>query len=349
MTDWRTIRQLHSRRQRRPAQSLALAAALVLLALAMAACSGGSSDPVPPAEGQPTSDGPLSPPARPLRLEDVSFRLVGPIQSSLPIGIDIEEHPTSWFVVDVRNERLYAIEQATISTNGHGPAVRAVGWLPNDALFVTTGEANYRVTLDGEVFASGPLLVQPRDRDERLSAGGDWYARREGGSFGAILVGRTGEAPAYRLTNGWTEWIYWLPAWSPRGSRLAFTGNVCIGWDLFVFNPELGELQVLNDIGAGHQNLNDFAWHPNGASIAVNAFPIWLPPVPGAIRLIDVDTRVAQDVAVLETSGWLEPHGWSPSGDHLLIFYSGGGGFCEEAGLPGVPTPEATRLEVLQD
>ena len=322
----------------------AVVAGIALLVWGLVRTSGDGDG-----NGQLASDGALSPPAQPLRPEDVPFEIVGPFDANLPISQDIVENIGSWFVLDVQNQELYIIGRRDSTADRRGPTVRAVGWLPDDALFVHTEERDYRATLTGEIFASGPFLVTPRDRNERLSADGEWYARHEGGQYGAILVGRPDEDPSYRLTNGWTDWGAGPPAWSPQGSTLAFTGSLCLGWDLFVFDPEEAQLRVLSEVGTQNQLFLDFVWHPDGRTLAVNMFPSISLGLPASIGLIDAETGARQQAVELSMSGWLDPLGWSPSGDYLLIQFIGGGGACEDVGTGGVPTPEETRLEILTD
>ena len=58
------------------------------------------------------------------------------------------------------------------------------------------------------------------------------------------------------------------PAWSPNGSKLAFTSDRTDKRQIYVINPAAGEAEALTSLEDG---VSSFAWSPDGTSIAYTA------------------------------------------------------------------------------
>ncbi len=122
------------------------------------------------------------------------------------------------------------------------------------------------------------------------------------------------------------------PAWSPDGSRLAFTSDRSDKRQIYLINPQAGEAEALTSVDDG---VSAFAWSPDGARIAYTATEPPLQRVKerekkyGEFEVIDQEARMAHlfviDVAT-RTTRTLTPGAfvvnsfdWSPDGREIAF------------------------------
>ncbi len=301
------------------------------------------------ATGEPTSAQP-----------ELPFEILGPLDRQTALSTE-NLGMVAYFILDLPTGEFYVIRSAVPDINVGRP--RSVHWLddetlllemwraPSDVLTPTDVVSGYRVRLDGSAIVTPATPATPPDWPAGvLSPDSAWTAmlveaRFDGTAdeaFGTLLVGRPNEDPSYRLTTTSTSgWTWWQPAWSPTGNLLAFTGNVCRGFDLSVFDPEHGELRNLT--ASLENQVFRFSWRPDGFSLVASVYRT--EQQSSTLQLIDLATGSTQTLLEGVGFGLPQPLEWNPSGDRLLFnfFY---GGWCEEVGLD-VPTPPPTRLEIL--
>ena len=301
----------------------------------------------PVATGEPTSTQP-----------ELPFEILGPVDRETALSID-NLGVLAYFVLDLPTGEFYVIRSAVPEINVGRP--RSVHWLDDETLLLEMRRApsddptpadagsNYRARLDGTaILTPATPMTPPNWQAGVLAPDSAWTAtlieaRFDGTTeeaFGTLLVGRPNEDPSYRLTiTSTSSWTWWSPAWSSTDHLLAFTGNVCRGSDLFVFDPEEEELRNLT--ASLENQVLRFAWRPDGSSLVASVFRT--EQQPSTLQLIDLATGSTK--TLLEGDGLPQPLEWSPSGDRLLFnFFQGG--WCEEVGLD-IPMPPPTRLEIL--
>lgn len=292
--------------------------------------------PIPPRASQPRlpEPAPLSPPDVADTIHAPPFLIAGPLD---PLRAITEEADTSGFVLDLRIGQVYAIIRDG-SNFQEGDSFVPVGWVDDETLLIYAmrgGENRpFRASLDGLIELADDAAVATASSPQRTgSANGEWLADTSGGSPD-LLVRRIAPTPQFRLTHA----AY--PLWSPEGSRLAFIGNVCAGFDAFIFDPNTQELRNLT---AGLDSaVLVLSWRPDGAALAADVLPF-----DGDHRilgLIDATTGDMEPLIDVPITGELSPGQWSPDGNRLLFSYIGGRGFCDTQ--PGTPTG-GTELEVI--
>ena len=153
---------------------------------------------------------------------------------------------------------------------------------------------------------------QHRYGDSRLNDKNDW----------GIYVMNADGSGILQLTDN--DSMDWGPAWSPDGSRIAFTSDRDGDWDIHVMNAD----------GSGGIWLTDNdtpdwapAWSPDGSRIAFQSYPEgtdlynWKPEIyvmnadgTGVVRLTDNDY-------------WDDAPTWSPDGRRIAFWSDSGGDF----------------------
>lgn len=319
---------------------LSLLVAIGAMTLASLVACGSSEERASSSTLEPTASVAASPPAS---LAPLGVRVLGPLETDG--SLFDEPGQSSYFVVEVDNGQIYAIQSASPNE-----WVVGVHWVDNDSLLVNTQMAAYEVFLDGRVLPvpSTPTPVPtPRAcvctslgcsvcEGPVASADGAWSAYKEPKGWGTTVIGLTSGDAAFRLTNADQ------PAWAPQGHLLAFNGNVCVGlqsvhaFDIFLFNPVSRQLTNLTTSVEGAA-LN-FLWRPDGTAIAVDE---------RSLELIDVPGGEHRELAKVNATGELQPVEWSPDGKSLIFFHLGGRGICDGADDPRVIAPAPTTLEVI--
>lgn len=299
---------------------------------------------LPPPTPPPTPTPTITPTPTPTSIftskDEPPIKILGPVNLEEYVGL----RRSDLFVVDIQSREIFLVGiDDAIRREGGEERFQALQWFDDDSLILETSLQRYRAQLNGETTIAGLTTLRtptPAIRDAVSSADGTWVARRGEPATGDWLVGPPGGEPGFRLNN------LWPPVWSPAGNLLAFTGNVCTVFDLFVFDPAAIELRNLSpSLPAAW----DFAWKPDGSAIALDVLGFGDPDNPRrGLSLIDVKTGASETLAEIHTFGELAPVEWSPGGDRLLFRYIPGRGACESAFLPGVPTPAPTRLEILE-
>ena len=320
------------------------------------------SSPTTPALAPTPSAIPNLPPQATPPFAGQPFEILGPIDRETALSID-NLGVLAHFVLDLPTGQFYVIRSSGPDINVGRP--RFVQWLDDETLLLEMRRApsddatlkdagsSYRVRLDGTAVLTDDSPVSPPNWQAGIrSPDGAWTAtlveaRFDGTTeqaFGSLLVGRPNEDPSYRLSVTSTgTWTWWPPSWSPDGHLLAFTGNVCRGFDLFVFDPENRELRNLT--ASLENQVLSFAWRPDGSSLAASVFRT--EQQPSTLQLIDLATGSTQMLLESPELVLPQPIAWNPSGDRLLFnFFQGG--WCEEVGVD-IPPPPPTRLEILSD
>jgi Tol biopolymer transport system component len=129
------------------------------------------------------------------------------------------------------------------------------------------------------------------------------------------------------------------PAWSPDGTRIAFSSSRDGNFEIYTMTPQGGEVKRLTNTGGGEA---DPAWSPDGTQIAYTSnlpqvrvecgFMSTGRPGQGGIpgeetTSIYIMTAEGADHTQLPmTSGGMEPT-WSPDGTHLALVIDAKGGF----------------------
>ena len=335
---------------------MAFGATVSLLALLLAACGGDAGEPAATAPQQTATERPTSLPP------ELPFEIIGPVDWDVALGMD-DLDVIAHYVLDLPTGQFYVIK--TSGTDARVNRLRSVRWLDDETLLVRTtifpsddaprsvAGPSYRARLDGTAILTPPNPMTPPNWQAGVSApDGTWTATLVEGpidgaiedTFGTLLVGRPNEDPSYRLTPaGSSIWGPRPPAWSLTGHLLAFIGNVCREFDLFIFEPELGELRNLT---ATLENpVLSFAWRPDGSSLAASILQAG--EEPSALQLVDLATGTIKTLVESPELGMPWPLGWNPSGDRLLFGFSDGG-WCEGVGF-SIPSPPPTTLEILGD
>ena len=323
-------------------------------------------------DGGPTATAPqLAATERPTNtLPELPFEIIGPVDRDAAFSID-NLGVLAHFILDLPTGQFYVIRSAGPDIDFGRP--RSVHWLddetlllemrrpPPDSTAILTPPSPlsppehiyYRARLDGTAILTSPSQIVPPDWQAGVSSpDGPWTATLVEGpidgpiedTFGTIVVGRSNEEFTYRLTTtGSSIWGPMPPAWSLTGHLLAFIGNVCREFDLFIFEPELGELRNLT---ATLENpVLSFAWRPDSSSLAVSI--LRTAEEPSSLRLVDLATGAMETLVNSPEFAMPWPLGWNPSGERLLFnFFQGG--WCEGVGFD-VPFPPPTTLEILRD
>jgi dipeptidyl aminopeptidase/acylaminoacyl peptidase len=122
------------------------------------------------------------------------------------------------------------------------------------------------------------------------------------------------------------------PAWSPDGSKLAFTSDRTDKQQIYLINPQAGEAEALTTLEDG---VSRFAWSPDGTRIAYTATDPKSDAIKdrekkyGEFQVVDQDHRMTQlfvlDVATKKTrplaSGafTVGSFAWSPDGTRIAF------------------------------
>ncbi len=100
------------------------------------------------------------------------------------------------------------------------------------------------------------------------------------------------------------------PRWSPDGRQVAFLSNRS-GWrELYLLDPDTGELRQLT---YGEANVEGFAWNPRGDQIAV------VVNCRGSAALHLLELKSGELRVLRDTPGWHSLPQWSPNGDWLTV------------------------------
>ena len=141
-----------------------------------------------------------------------------------------------------------------------------------------------------------------------------------------IWIGPTdGSAPPEPITDGPFE--HGVPAWSPDGSRLAFTAALHDRWDVDRPVEDVWILDLNDDGTAGdlHQvtesslSYRHLAWSPDGARLAALASEEIVAPSLAQVVVVDPDTGKSEELCALarpdlRTASWRPTSGlgWRP-------------------------------------
>lgn len=317
-------------------RTTAFVAAIATAAVAASAVACGD-------DGEPETQASPAPPATVTATPTVSarveppFLMVGPLDPTQALSGDYLAG--SGFVLDVRIGQVYVIT-ADRSRFKEGDSFGPIAWLDDETLLiqvVSDGQSRlFRAGMDGSVeLVTGVVAPTPASPRRSVSADGAWVAEMTptADSFD-LLVGGSDSEPQFRVTQAIN------PVWSPAGERLAFIGNRCSGFDVFLFNPATQELQNLT--ATLEPVVLSVSWRPDGAALAANVIPF------GEDRrilgLIDANTGAMTPLIDVPITGELSPSLWSPDGNRLLFGYLGGRGICDT--LPGTPE-SGTELEII--
>ena len=298
-----------------------LVAALIglLVALMQSGCRPGEETTSAPAPTTATVVSPEPPP----------FQVVGPLEANAAVNLT----SAAFFVLNARTKQVYAFE-----TTSPGDRISQGGWVDNESLLVMTPRGPYRAWLDGRTSSlpTSPTST-PGPEWTGVSPDGAWAATQEQVTYGEILVGPASGRATFRLEAAIA------PEWASTGHLLAFTGNFCTGFDLFLFDPASQKLRNLT--ASLEPAALDFEWRPDGSAIAVEVTPF--EEHRRMLDLIDVETGLIVTLVDADVDGDLVPLEWSPDGSRLLFAHGGGRGFCDSLGRPDVPTPAPTTLETI--
>ncbi len=316
------------------ALAVGVAAGVSLLAWGLVRTEGGSGAGTPRGIFAPTADAsqtPFTTATATVPLETgPPFDVRGPLSHDEALASENLE--SSLFIIDVPTREFFVVklDQRRL---GEDERLASALWFDENSLLLDFTSQAYRALLNGQVVAIDPVPAPtPTPQEVFASAHGLWQAVLEAdGLYSGLLVGRSGEEPAYRLAN--TE----SPSWSRTG-RLAFIGSICAGFDLFVFDPATAELKNLT---RSLPAVWEFSWKADGSAMAASLIET------RQLASIDAATGTHEILAQGPEFGSLVPLQWSPTGDRLLFWYVGGRGACESAFLPGAPTPENTSLSIL--
>ncbi|MEX2247644.1 MAG: hypothetical protein WEC75_13275 [Dehalococcoidia bacterium] len=191
----------------------------------------------------------------------------------------------------------------------------------------------YYVGDDGKI-SSGSAGCAPEEIGG-LSPDGLWSASVDTSGVVATLVARTGGGRSWSISNA-AE-----PKWSPQNGPLALLGNLCAGFDLFVFDPTTGVLRNLTP--DDDAVIVEYAWRPDGVALAVDLIPGADASPRRAIGLVQLDGGAMTTLLEIDREGELIPVGFNQSGTRLLFTYNPGRGFCD--GSEPLPRPVTTLTE----
>jgi hypothetical protein len=304
----------------------------LLLALLAAACGDGgasatpTSAPPPPA-ATPTPD--LGPP----------FVLLAP-QSAAQALTDERLQHGAYYVRDTATDLIDVIDPDVsperIAAQGGMAGIRVV-WCGDRIQVTSIDKTPWVIHPDGRVEQTIAHNCGGR-KDAATSPDGRWSAAVMVSSDVAgvsVQVNDAAGTPVFRITNASSA------SWpAGGGAKMALLGDLCAGFHVYLFDPVAGALQRLD---CGNGMVIEYAWHPDGAALAVDFIPAdgLVEPYRRVLGLIDVADGSMRELISLQRGGELIPVGYNDAGTRLLFGHNPGRGFCDDGSPPRAPS----RLE----
>ena len=158
------------------------------------------------------------------------------------------------------SEQTLLKEVVTASDLQWSPDGTKLAFSDNFDIFVLNGDGSdlRRLTTDGDGYTSNQGAdVVARRRIDRLPE----PAGRTVGGIWVMNVDGSGQRPLESATGFMDMW----PAWSPDGSRIAYSTDTETGTDIAVTNVQTGKQEVVLEIDGFEDGV---AWSPDGTQLA---------------------------------------------------------------------------------
>ena len=132
-----------------------------------------------------------------------------------------------------------------------------------------------------------------------------------------IYAMNIGSSSLVQLTNH-PEWDE-SPSWSPDGSRVAFLSDRDQNGyqELYVINADGSGLTKL--IYSPDWGVSDYAWHPNGGSIAFSYFSYGVSATDVVFGISVINTDGSGLTNLTQSSAWDSGASWSPDGSQIVF------------------------------
>ena len=302
MTRTRATLWPESRRSRRLAARVAVAAAILVVAVGCAKPTG--SGPPSPSVGAVPTDTP--------RATTGPSPTVNASPTLAPVSLR-GQIAFEWTVDGNTDIYLMNLDRTGLQRLTDDPAIdRNPGWSPDgERIVFTRGVAGagdlFVMNADGS--GQMPLADTPENEEHgRFSPDGGsigfWRGNDQAAALQLMDPNGSNDREVIGFTDTWTAGV----SWTADGQAILFNRDIGTGIDIVRVEIASGDLTPITEDSPGDES--SFALSVDGATIAVQS-----DRVPGGIFVMDVDGTHARHVTGAWTKGY--PVSWSPDGEHL--------------------------------